>query len=76
MVIMEWTVQNPGRRFEACLDYDVHNNIGSCNFFCWVDKPMTEWQEEVILHLMEERTKFQRDVETFKKEIDFGQQED
>lgn len=67
-----WTQQNPGRRFVACPDYDAHANIRSCNFFRWVDKDMTEWQKEVILQLMEEKSTLQREVEGLKRKLELA----
>lgn len=68
----ELTHQNPGRRFVACPDYDAHANIRSCNFFRWVDKDMTEWQKEVILQLMDERTRMQREVDRLKRKLELA----
>jgi GRF zinc finger protein len=67
-----WTVQNPGRRFVACPDYDAHSNTRSCNFFRWVDKEMTDWQKEVILHLMDERTKMHWEVDALKRKLELA----
>lgn len=67
-----WTVLNQGRRVLACPDYDVYNNTRSCNLFRWVDKPLIECHKEVILHLMDGRTGLQRDVESFKRKLDFA----
>ena len=67
-----WTVQNPGRIFVACPNYDGHNNTRNYNFFRWVNKQMTDWQKEVILHLMDERAKLQRKVDALKRKLELA----
>ena len=67
-----WTNKNPGRWFVACFDYDVHNNTRGCNYFWWVDSDMTDWLKDVILKLMEERSKLQMDVEIFQRKLELA----
>ena len=67
-----WTTKNPGRRFVACPDYDVHNNSRGCNYFKWVDNEQTDWQKDVILKLMEERRKLQWEVEFFQRNLELA----
>ena len=67
-----WTTNNPSRRFVACPDYDVHNNTMGCNYFRWVDDNMTDWQKDVILKLIEERSKLQREGEIFQRKLELA----
>ncbi|KAK9691904.1 hypothetical protein RND81_09G227500 [Saponaria officinalis] len=49
-----WTVHNPGRRFLTCKLYDPDLGMPGCNFFKWVDEDMSNWQNNVILELLNE----------------------
>ncbi|KAL6577381.1 hypothetical protein OROMI_011657 [Orobanche minor] len=59
-----WTHRNPGRRFYGCRNWQ---NAG-CNYFRFIDPPMTERAREVILQLIGERDVLLERVETLRDE--------
>ncbi|KAH9603094.1 hypothetical protein KSS87_010369 [Heliosperma pusillum] len=54
IVLKSWTEANPGRKFQTCMLSKRGSRDDGCNFFCWVDKPQTDWQKDVINGLLKE----------------------
>lgn len=68
--IRAWTNDNPGRRFVACPDYDPQTGRRGCTYFHWVDvdDPIA-LQTQVILNLVSDKEKLQRDLASYKGNI-------
>ncbi|KAL3618180.1 hypothetical protein CASFOL_038501 [Castilleja foliolosa] len=51
-VMTEWTVDNPGRRYEACPNYKIPS---SCGFFRWIDEEMCSRSKHLIPELIRDK---------------------
>ncbi|KAK6138994.1 hypothetical protein DH2020_027264 [Rehmannia glutinosa] len=57
-----WTDDNPGRRFQSCLNF----KRGGCQFFSWEDPPMCNRARQIIPGLLRKINKIQDELEKMK----------
>ncbi|KAK4432748.1 hypothetical protein Salat_1037000 [Sesamum alatum] len=58
VVRTSWTEVNPGRRFNACRDY----NRGGCGFFDWEDPPMCRRARAIIPRLLRKKNEMEQEI--------------
>lgn len=61
-VICSWKADNPGRRRFCCPRSSSRSECG-CDFFKWLDNPISDWAKVLILGLLRSKCKLDEEVD-------------